>query len=130
MIVAEIYTQADGKIIGFSIDGHSNTAPRGYDIFCAGVSTVSQAAYICIANHLNRNFQSDFASGKLSLILDDPPDELTEAVFQTMLIGIREIEKIAPQVLKMIVKSEISCVGSPINQNMPSITLGGGENLV
>ena len=129
MIVAEIYTQADGKIIGFSIDGHSNTAPRGYDIFCAGVSTVSQAAYICIANHLKRNFQSDFASGKLSLILDDPPDELTEAVFQTMLIGIREIEKLAPQATKLIIKEKIPSVGSPINQNMPSITVGGEKHV-
>ena len=130
MIVAEIYTQADGKIVGFSIDGHSNTAPRGFDIYCAGVSTVSQAAYICIADHLNRNFHSDFASGKLSLILDDPPDELTEAVFQTMLIGIREIEKLVPQSLKLIIKKEIPSVSSPINQNMPSITLVGGEKHV
>lgn len=122
MIVAEIYTQADGKITGFSIDGHSNTAPRGQDIFCAGVSTVSQAAYMCIAEHLKRSFKSDFASGKLSLILNDPPDELTEAVFQTMLIGIREIEKLAPQAVKLIVQRENFSVGSPINQNMPKLT--------
>jgi hypothetical protein len=130
LIVAEIYTQADGKIVGFSIDGHSNTAPRGFDIFCAGVSTVSQAAYICIADHLKRNFEGDFASGKLSLILDDPPDELTEAVFQTMLIGIREIEKLAPQAVKMIIRQKISGVSSPINHDMPSISLVGGEKFV
>ncbi|MBR5912884.1 MAG: ribosomal-processing cysteine protease Prp [Selenomonadaceae bacterium] len=106
MIVAEIYTQTDGKIFGFSIDGHSNTAPRGYDIYCAGVSTVAQAAFMCIDEHLKRDFQCDFASGKLSLILDDPPDELTEAVFQTMLIGIREIEKLAPQAVKLIIKKK------------------------
>ena len=104
MIVAEIYTQADGKITGFSIDGHSNTAPRGYDIYCAGVSTLTQAAYMCIAEHLKRDFQGDFGSGKLSLKLDSPPDEITEAVFRTMLIGIREIEKIAPQAVKLILK--------------------------
>jgi hypothetical protein len=122
MIVAEIYTQADGKIKGFSIDGHSNTAPRGQDIFCAGVSTVSQAAYMCIEEHLKRSFKSDFASGKLSLILNEPPDELTEAVFQTMLIGIREIEKLAPQAVKLIVQQENFSVGSPLNQNMPKLT--------
>ena len=122
MIVAEIYTQADGKITGFSIDGHSNTAPRGQDIFCAGVSTVSQAAYICLADHLKRNFKSNFASGKLSLILNEPPDDLTEAVFQTMLIGIREIEKLAPQAVKLIVQQETLSVGSPINQNLPKLT--------
>ena len=123
MIVAEIYTQADGKIIGFSIDGHSNTAPRGQDIFCAGVSTVSQAAYMCIYEHLKRKFKGDFGSGKLSLILNDPPDEITEAVFQTMLIGIREIEKIAPQAVKLIVRQKTLSVGSPINQDLPKLTL-------
>ena len=130
MIVAEIYTQADGKIVGFSIDGHSNTAPRGFDIYCAGVSTVSQAAYICLAEHLQRSFKGDFSNGKLALMLDGSADELTEAIFQTMLIGIREIEKIAPQAVKMIVKQKISSVSSPINYDMPSITLSGGENLV
>ena len=108
MIVAEIYTQADGKICGFSIDGHSNTAPRGFDIYCAGVSTVSQAAYICLDEHLHKDFAGDFGSGKLALMLRTPPDERTEAVFQTMLIGIREIEKIAPQAVKLIVKPKDS----------------------
>lgn len=130
MIVAEIYTQEDGKIVGFSIDGHSNTAPRGFDIYCAGVSTVSQAAYICIAEHLKRSYEGDFDNGKLALMLDKPADEITEAIFQTMLIGIREIEKIAPQAVKMIITPKISSVSSPINQDMPSITLSGGENLV
>ena len=123
MIVAEIYTQADGKIIGFSIDGHSNTAPRGQDIFCAGVSTVSQAAYMCIYEHLKRSFKGDFGSGKLSMILNDPPDEITEAVFQTMLIGIREIEKIAPQAVKLFILQKTLSVGSPINQDLPNLTL-------
>ena len=122
MIVAEIYTQADGKITGFSIDGHSGTAPRGQDIYCAGVSTVSQAAYICIYEHLKRSFQGNFGNGKLSLILNNPPDEATEAVFQTMLIGIREIEKIAPQAVKLIVKPQTLSVGSPINQDLPKIS--------
>ncbi len=130
MIVAEIYTQADGKITGFSIDGHSGTAPRGSDIFCAGVSTVAQAAYMCIAEHLKRNFYGDFASGKLSLRLATPPDEVTEAVFRTMLIGIREIEKLVPHAVKMVLTPESSRVGSPINPNMPSINSVGGEKNV
>ena len=104
MIKAEIYTQEDGKITGFLIDGHANTAPHGKDIYCAGVSTVTQAAYLCIANYLNRDIDGDSASGHLMLKLQTPPDDLTEAVFQTMLIGLREIEKLAPQVLKVIQK--------------------------
>ena len=102
MIVAEIYTQEDGKITGFKIEGHANTAPHGQDIYCAGVSTVTQAAYLCIVKHLHREIEGDSSSGKLFLELKTPPDDLTEAVFQTMLIGLLEIEKLAPQALKVI----------------------------
>ncbi len=105
MIVAEIYTQ-DGKISGFSIDGHANTAPHGQDIYCAGVSTLSQSAYLCIRDFLKREFDGDSGSGLLVLKLKDPPDDLTEAVFQTMLIGLREIENLAPQALKVTIGGE------------------------
>ena len=101
MIKAEIYTQADGKMIGFSVNGHANTAPRGYDIYCAGVSSLAQAAFLCVRDHLKRDFDADYAHGRLMMKLTSPADELTEAVFQTMLIGLREIEKIAPQIVKV-----------------------------
>ena len=101
MIKAEIYKQADGKIIGFSVKGHANTAPRGFDIYCAGVSTLSQSAFLCVRDHLKRDFDADFAHGKLMMKLKEPADNMTEAVFQTMLIGMRELEKIAPQILKI-----------------------------
>ena len=101
MIKAEIFTQSDGKMIGFSVKGHANTAPRGYDIYCAGVSSLTQSAFLCVRDYLKRDFDADFSHGKLIMKLKTPPDELTEAVFQTMLIGLREIEKIAPQIVKL-----------------------------
>ena len=100
MIKAEIFS-SDGKIIGFSINGHSGSAPIGKDIYCAGVSTLSQSAYICITDYLKRDIEGSAGDGKLSLKLKAPPDELTEAVFQTMLIGLREIEKLVPNFLKV-----------------------------
>lgn len=102
MIVAEIYTQSDGgKIVGFDINGHANTAPRGFDIYCAGVSSLSQSAFLCIQKHLKRDFEGDAAGGHLKLKLKSQPDDLTEAVFQTMLIGIKEIANIAPKIVKV-----------------------------
>ena len=101
MIKAEIYTQADGKMIGFSVNGHANTEPRGYDIYCAGVSSLVQAAFLCVRDYLKRDFDADFESGRLMMKLKSAADELTEAVFQTMLIGLREISNIAPQIVKV-----------------------------
>ena len=102
MIVAEIFTQAEGgKIVGFDINGHANTAPRGFDIYCAGVSSLSQSAFLCIQKHLKREFEGSAAGGHLKIKLKTPPDDLTEAVFQTMLIGIKEIANIAPKIVKV-----------------------------
>ena len=101
MIVAEIYKQGDGKIIGFSVDGHANTAKRGFDIYCAGASMMSQSTFLCMRDFLKRDFTADFAHGRLMMRLKTPPDDLTEVAFQTMLIGMKELEKLAPQIVKV-----------------------------
>ena len=101
MIIAEIYKQGDGKIIGFSVDGHANTSKRGFDIYCAGVSMMSQSTFLCMRDHLKREFTWDAAHGRLMLRLKDSPDDLTEVAFQTMLIGMKELEKLAPQIVKV-----------------------------
>ena len=105
MVVAEIYKQADGLTLGFSVDGHAGGGNPGFNIHCAGVSSLSQAAFLCIRDHLKRDFDWDAAHGRLMLRLKTPPDELTEAVFQTMIIGLREIEKLAPQFVKVTEKN-------------------------
>ena len=105
MIRAEIHTNGE-KIIGFSILGHSGTAPRGQDIYCAGVSSLSQSAYLALAKHLKRQVKFVQASGNLTVKLDGEPDELTEAVFQTMLLGLIEIEKLRSDALKVLIDPE------------------------
>ena len=101
MIVAEIYKQGDGKIIGFSVEGHANTAERGFDIYCAAASMMSQSTFLCLRDHLKRDMDGEAAHGLLKIILKAPPDDLTEVAFRTMLIGMREVEKLAPQIVKV-----------------------------
>ena len=43
MIRTKFFTDADGKLLGFSITGHSGMAEEGSDILCAAVSS---AAYM------------------------------------------------------------------------------------
>lgn len=100
MIVAEIYKQTGGKIVAFVVRGHSTLGKHGYNVHCAEVSMLSQSAYLGIGRYLNRNTAlANHEHGGLGLELTDAPDELTEAVFQTMLIGLREIEKVAPKII-------------------------------
>lgn len=123
MIFAEIFTQDDGKIRGFKINGHSNTAPKGFDIYCAGISALSQSAFLCIVNHLRREITGDSADGHLVLKLKQPADDLTEAAFQTMLIGMREIEKIAPQAFKLKITSDSETKDFSVPSASAQITL-------
>ncbi len=101
MIEVKIFSEADGKMSGFEVTGHSGTAAHGKDIICAGVSSLSQTALLGIGEYLRREVDYKAASGLLCMKLKGRPDELTEAVLQTMLLGLREIEKIAPQAVKI-----------------------------
>lgn len=101
MIKVEVFKQAEGKISGFSVSGHSGTAARGQDIVCAGVSSLAQTALLGIGKYLHREVDYKVASGKLSMRLKGAPDDLTEAVLQTMLLGLQEIEKISPEAVRI-----------------------------
>lgn len=101
MIVTEIYKQDEGKIIGFSLNGHSNTAKHGYDIYCAAASMISSSVFVCLRDYLKCDFDWDAAHGRLMVKLKDKPDELTEVAFQTLLIGMRELEKQVPKIVKV-----------------------------
>ena len=91
MIKIEIVTAESGKICGFHVHGHSGTAKRGRDIVCAGVSAVTQTALLGILTHLRREADYSVKDGDLRMSLKNPPDELTEAVLQTMVLGLREM---------------------------------------
>ena len=101
MIVTEIYKRSDGKIIGFSLSGHSNQAKHGYDIYCSAASMISSSVFICMRDYLKRDFDWDAAHGRLMMKLKDEPDDLTEVAFQTFLLGMREVEKQVPKIVKV-----------------------------
>ena len=101
MIKIEIFKNRDGKISGYEVTGHSGTAARGKDIVCAGVSSLAQTALLGIGEYLHREVEYSVASGKLCMKLKGAPDDLTEAVLQTMLLGLMEIEKLSPRVVRI-----------------------------
>ena len=101
MIEIRTFSQADGKISGFSVTGHSGTAERGQDIVCAGVSSLTQTALLGIMEYLHREVDYDIASGKLTVRLQSAPDDLTEAIMQSMLLGLMEIQKLSPEAVRI-----------------------------
>lgn len=130
MIVAEIYTQNDGKIVAFVLSGHSSFGGHGYDVYCAEVSVLSQAAYFAIRQYLNRDVAvENHEHGGLGVELEDAPDDLTEAVFQTMLIGLRAVEEAAPNVLKIQLIQMDSSAEENLQSKINSMTQSRGGNL-
>ena len=95
-------SQADGKVSGFTVAGHSGTAERGQDIVCAGVSALTQTALLGMMEYLHREVDYDIASGKLSVRLKGVPDDLTEAILQSMLLGLAEIQKLSPEAVRIL----------------------------
>ncbi len=104
MITVRFFYGAEDRISGFSAAGHSGTAPSGEDIVCAGVSSLTDSVFLGLTEYLHRNVDYDAASGKLKLQLREAPDERTEAIFQTMFLGMREISRAYPKALKLVSK--------------------------
>lgn len=102
MITIEIYRNSGGSVTGYNITGHANTAPRGQDIVCAGVAALSQTAVLGLERHLKRGITLDISNGKLRTELADMPDALTDAILESMILGLTEIAKIYPQSVRLI----------------------------
>ena len=97
MINIEIYCNEDGMINAYHVYGHSGTAKRGQDIVCAGVSALAQTTLLGIGKHLHREIDFNInPSGDLRMKLKSAPDDLTQAIFETMRLGFAEISKANP----------------------------------
>ena len=97
MITVEIFTNEDGMIRGYRVEGHSDMAEHGHDIVCAGVAALTQSALLGIMEHLHRAVNYKIASGYLEMWLLNPPDDCTEAILRTMYMGLAEVQKISPK---------------------------------
>ena len=95
MIQVDLYYNEAGKIRSFRVYGHAEANPGGFDEVCYAVSLNTQV----IANgleevlHKKVGYAIDQESGSLEVHLKEEPDELTEALLQTMVNGLRHLQK-------------------------------------
>lgn len=101
MIEISIRSLPSGGISGFCVTGHSGTAKPGEDIVCAGVSSLAQTALLGVGEYLHREVDYSVASGELRMMLKDDPDELTEAILETMVLGMEEIQRLYPKAVRI-----------------------------
>lgn len=91
MIDIKIYRNAEGRISGYSVGGHHGE--YGSDIVCAGISVLAQSALKGIGEHLKRDVNYHVSSGDLRMQLKGVPDANTDAILETMLIGMYDVMK-------------------------------------
>lgn len=102
MIKIEIVRNSDQAMVEFHVTGHAHTAPHGQDIVCAGISALTQTAVLGLDRQLKKKIHIEIASGNLKMSLLDKPDALTNAVLETMLIGLSEIGNLNPKSVRIL----------------------------
>lgn len=102
MIRVRIERDSTGRIEGFEAKGHAGAGPRGKDIVCAAVSVLTDSVFLGLDKHLHRGMDWNADSGDISVKLKEPPDDLTEAILATMVLGLTEIQKIYPDKLRIL----------------------------
>ena len=95
-----------GRISGFEAEGHTGYADRDYDIVCAGVSALTQTAYLGIADIVGADVDIYQGDGvlrlKLAEGLSESQREKAELILGTMVAGLRSIEENYSDYLKLI----------------------------
>ncbi len=84
------------------VSGHSGTAVKGKDIVCAGISVLAQSAIVGLSEHLHREIDYSIdPSGDLQVKLIGDPDELTEAIFETVRLGFAGVAEASPGAVRI-----------------------------
>ena len=100
MINIRIERDVTGHITGFCIKGHAGYSKYGHDVVCAGVSAISQTAYIGLKHFLVRTFEATIKEGYLEIMLPElPPEEFeaAEVILTTMLMGLESLREGYPK---------------------------------
>ena len=105
MTKIKIYRQNE-IIVGFESGGHSGYAEYGSDIVCSAISSILLTTVLGLKNVVKAgvNISRDDNKGYLKVILkenDNNKIKNTQIVFDTMLLGLKEVEKSYKKYLKL-----------------------------
>lgn len=104
MIKVEIYRNGQGHITGYKVSGHAGFAEEGQDIICSAVSAVTQTPILGLERHLKLkpSVKTNLEDGILEVALNSAPNDLTEAILETMFYGIQSIERQCPKYVHIV----------------------------
>jgi uncharacterized protein YsxB (DUF464 family) len=98
MIQVDLYYNKHGRIRRYTVSGHAEANPEGFDEVCYAVSLNTQIATNGLNEVLHRKvtYSIDEEDGNLSVCLDSEPDAKTDAILQTMVCGLRHLQRSYP----------------------------------
>lgn len=95
MIKAVLQLNGDGAYTGFTVKGHSGSAPSGKDIVCAAVSGIVQTALIGLDEVAGIKDTYDVKDGFVDCRLPENADkaklEKANVIIETMRLGLLSI---------------------------------------
>ena len=94
----DIYYNGD-NIVGLKAVGHTNYAPEGEDIVCAGISTLVQTAVLAIQKMYNINLIQSIDDGFIELKI--PTNENVQIIIKAIIYGLKDIESGYPKNIKI-----------------------------
>ncbi|HLQ74139.1 MAG TPA: ribosomal-processing cysteine protease Prp [Bacillota bacterium] len=99
MIEVSVTRQDDGYIKSFTLSGHAESGPKGYDLVCAGVSAISFGAVNAVLTlcEVELDIEQAQEGGYLSVNIPSPSNEQLkdniELLLNGMIVSLRTIER-------------------------------------
>lgn len=107
MIKVDIFYQ-DDRLSGFSVQGHAGFAEAGSDIYCAGVSAISQTILLGLINNLSLKPDYEMHKGcltvKLPQQLNSDDGQKAQIILTTFEAGITSMARSYPQYVKVDIR--------------------------
>ena len=110
MIKIKIYLK-NKEIQGFEVTGHALCAPEGEDIVCAAISMVTQTAVLGLSQYLKLALSGTVKKGYIQCflpsVLSDKERLQTNAILESMLLGVSQVAEDYPKAIK-VEKEEVT----------------------
>ena len=103
MVSVDLFRNRQGLITGYKVSGHAGYGEEGTDIICSAISALTQAPLLGLEKHLKLkpSYVVNQEDGILEVALNSAPNDLTEAILQTMIYGVESIARQCPQYVRI-----------------------------
>jgi len=110
VIIVTIIRNEEGKIVQFEGSGHADFAKSGEDIVCAAVSALLQSTIKGLKEYVKINLDISKEKGYLQVRMPEIKQEsiqlLSNAILETLVLGLKAIEKEYKKYMKLIERRE------------------------